>query len=434
MSDAPQGPLRIGLAGLGTVGCGALAILQGQAELLAERAGRRLEVVAVSARDRAKARPVPVDGYRWVEDPLALAEAADVDVVVEAIGGEEGAAHRLCQAALDSGKAVVTANKALLAHHGAALARLAETRRVDLAFEPAVAGGIPVVKALREGFVGNRVRRIQGILNGTSNYILSVMRETGRPFAEVLADAQALGYAEADPSFDVDGIDAAHKLALLAAIAFGIEPAFDQIHVEGIRHVTATDTAFAEELGYRIKLLGVAEMTAGGLQQRMHPCMVPAAAPIAQVEGVFNAIVIEGDAVGSAMLVGRGAGDGPTGSAVVADLCDLARGRIPAPFGVPASSLTVASSAPMSDHVGAYYIRMIVDDRPGVLADVASCLRDEGVSVETMIQRHRATDQPVPIVLTTHETDEAALRRALAGIGALEAVREPPRSLRIEQS
>ncbi|MFW5835154.1 MAG: homoserine dehydrogenase, partial [Pseudomonadota bacterium] len=277
-------PLRIGIAGLGTVGCGTLAILQGQAELLAARAGRPLRVVAVSARNRAKPRPVAIDAYRWHDDPLALAHDTEVDVVLELMGGEYGIALDLSRAALGAGKAVVSANKALLAHRGAELARAAEEAGVTLAFEPAVAGGIPIVKALKEGLAANRIRRVYGILNGTSNYILSTMRATGRDFDDVLAEAQALGYAEADPSFDVDGIDAAHKLALLAAIAFGVEPAFGSVHVEGIREVAATDIAFAEELGYRIKLLGIAEWTERGLQQRLHPCMVPAGTPIAQIE------------------------------------------------------------------------------------------------------------------------------------------------------
>jgi homoserine dehydrogenase len=258
------------------------------------------------------------------------------------------------------------------------------------------------------------------------------MRATGRDFDDVLAEAQALGYAEADPSFDVDGIDAAHKLALLAAIAFGVEPTFDAVHIEGIREVAASDIVFAEELGYRIKLLGIAELTDHGLQQRLHPCMVPAATPIAQIDGVFNAVVAEGDAVGTTTFVGRGAGAEPTGSAVVADLVDLARGFRAPVFGVPTDSLVRAAPAPITDRRGAYYIRLTVDDEPGVLADVASCLRDQGVSVESMIQRTRATDQPVPIVLTTHGTDEAAMRAALAAIGHLGTVREPPRSLRIE--
>jgi homoserine dehydrogenase len=426
-------PLRIAIAGLGTVGCGTVAILEGQRELLAARCGRPLAITAVSARTRDKARPVPIAPYRWHDDPVELAHADDVDVVVELMGGEDGTALDLTRAALGAHKSVVTANKALLAHRGAELARLADANGVVLAYEAAVAGGIPIVKALRDGLVGNRAQSVVGILNGTCNYILTTMRTHGRDFADVLAEAQDLGYAEAEPSLDVDGFDAAHKLALLASIAFGTEPAFDRIHIEGIRHVAPIDIAFAEELGYRIKLLGIARRTAHGVEQRLHPCMIRRDTPLAEIEGVFNAVQVEGDAVGTTLNVGPGAGAAPTGSAVVADLCDLARGcRVPA-FGVPAETLAPGEPAPMSAHAGAYYLRLMVDDRPGVLADVAACLRDQGVSVESMIQRHRATtDQPVPIVMTTHETTEAAFTRALATIAELACVREAPRMLRIE--
>jgi homoserine dehydrogenase len=426
-------PLRVAVAGLGTVGCGTIAILEGRRELLAARCGRAVEVVAVSARRADKERSIPLARYRWHDDPVSLAYCDDVDVVLELIGGEDGPALVLTRAALAAGKPVVTANKALLAHRGGELARLAEASGVVLAYEAAVAGGIPIVKALRDGLAGNRVERVVGILNGTCNYILTTMRSHGRDFADVLAEAQALGYAEAEPSLDVDGDDAAHKLALLAAIAFGTEPAFDALHIEGIRAIAPIDIAFAEELGYRIKLLGIARRTSHGVEQRVHPCMIPRSAPLAEIEGVFNAVQVQGDAVGATLHVGPGAGAAPTGSAVVADLCDLARGFSAPAFGVPAAMLQAGEPAPMSVHEGAYYLRLMVDDRPGVLADVAACLRDAGVSVESMIQRHRATaDQPVPIVMTTHATTEAAFGGALAAIGALACVREPPRMLRIE--
>ena len=427
------GPLRVGIAGLGTVGCGVVDLLQRNHELLARRTGRPIRIVAVSARDPARPRRVALDGLRWHGDARALAEDPEVDVVCELIGGAEGIALELARRTLAGGRHLVTANKAMLAQHGAELARLAEAREVALGFEAAVAGGIPIVKALREGLAANRVRRIYGILNGTSNYILTVMRESGRDFAEVLAEAQALGYAEADPSFDVDGIDAAHKLALLAALAFGGRPRFDAIHVEGIRHVAAADIAYADELGYRIKLLGVARMTEAGLEQRLHPCMVPKDAPIAQVEGVFNGIVVECEDAGVVVLEGRGAGAGPTASAVVADLIDIARGlRLPV-LGVPAAVLADHRSAPMSAHRGSYYIRLMVVDRPGVLADIAAVLRDHEVSIEALIQRARNPGQAVPIVLTSHETTEAAMSAALARIGTLAAVLEPPRMIRIER-
>src|ERR671918_223337 len=288
-------PLRLGIAGLGTVGSAVLRLLAQNGSLLAERAGRELVVTAVSARDRERDRGVDLECARWYDDPLALAADPEVDLVVELIGGADGPALALCRAALEAGKPVVTANKALLAHHGAELAALAEAHRVTIGFEAAVAGGIPIVKTLREALAGNRISRVYGILNGTCNYILTTMRESGRSFEDVLGEAQALGYAEADPSFDVDGIDAAHKLALLASLAFGGRPRFDAIHIEGIRHISALDISFARELGYRIKLLGVARMTPAGLEQRLHPCMVPVDAPIAAVEGVFNGIVVEGD-------------------------------------------------------------------------------------------------------------------------------------------
>jgi homoserine dehydrogenase len=337
------------------------------------------------------------------------------------------------QTALRAGKHVVTANKALLAMHGWEIAALAEKRGSILAFEAAVAGGIPIIKALREGLVGNRVRRLYGILNGTCNYILTTMRETGRDFDVVLAEAQAAGYAEADPSFDVDGIDAAHKLAILTSVAFGCEVDFAGIHIEGIRHVSAADIAYAEELGFRIKLLGIARPTEYGIEQRVHACMVPLAAPIAHVEGVFNAVVTEGDFVGPIVTEGRGAGAGATASAVVADLMDIARSRVAVPmFGVPAAWLARRPAAPIEKRVGAFYIRLMVVDRPGVIADVTAALRDEQVSLEAMLQRGRAPNETVPVVLTTHDTEEAAMHRALERIAALGSVVEPPRMIRIE--
>ena len=332
------------------------------------------------------------------------------------------------------GKPVVTANKAMLAHHGAELALLAEDAGTQLRFEAAVAGGIPIVKSLREGLAANRILRVYGILNGTCNFILTTMRETGREFADVLTEAQALGYAEADPAFDVDGIDAAHKLALLAALAFGGRPRFDAIHIEGIRHVSAMDIAFAEQLGYRIKLLGVARMTPTGLEQRMHPCMVPVRSPIGQVEGVFNGVVVEGDQVGAVVHEGRGAGAGPTASAVVGDIVDIARGLALPTFGVPATRLVDHPIASMAAHAGSYYIRLMVVDQPGVLADISAVLRDHDVSIESLIQRGRNPGQAVPIVLTSHDTTEADMRGALERIGALAAVLEPPRMIRIERS
>lgn len=426
-------PLKIAIAGLGTVGSGVLKLLAENGELLAQRCGRPLQVTAVSARDRTRHRGVSFGAAKWFEDAAALAAEADADIVVELIGGSDGIAKRVCEAAVARGRHVVTANKALLAVHGTTLARGAEEKGVSLGYEAAVAGGIPVIKALREGLAANRIERVYGILNGTCNYILTQMRRTGRPFAEVLAEAQKLGYAEADPSFDVDGIDAAHKLAILAGLAFGAAVNFAGVHIEGIRHISPLDLEFAKELGYRIKLLGIARMTAHGIEQRVHPCLVPLDTPIAAVEDVFNAVVAEGNFAGRTVFEGRGAGAGPTASAVVADLVDLARGRRTPTFGVPVSALALPPISPMERRVGAYYIRLMVVDRPGVIADVTAVLRDENVSLESMLQRGRSPDEMVPVVLTTHDTEEAGMNRALSRIQALKTVLEPPHAIRIEK-
>ncbi|WP_431855279.1 homoserine dehydrogenase [Azospirillum sp.] len=426
-------PLKIAVAGLGTVGAGVLKVLAEHGALIEQRCGRRIQVTAVSARDRSKDRGVGLSHVRWFEDPVAMAAAPDVDVVVELIGGSDGPAKATVETALEQGRSVVTANKALLANHGPALAHMAEGRGLTLAFEASVAGGIPVIKALREGLAANRVTEVHGILNGTCNYILTEMRTTGREFADVLAEAQALGYAEADPSFDIDGIDAAHKLAILTSVAFGVPVDFQNVYIEGIRHVSAVDLKYAEELGYRIKLLGIARLTRNGVEQRVHPCMVPKDAPIAAVDGVFNAVVAQGDFVDRVWLVGRGAGAGPTASAVVADLVDVARGRSTPTFGVPASQLAALDPSPMEGRQGAYYVRLMVVDRPGVIAEVAAVLRDNNVSMESFLQRGRSPGEAVPVVLTTHDTNEASMQKALAQIAAQAAVLEPPRMIRIEQ-
>jgi homoserine dehydrogenase len=427
-----QPHLRVGIAGLGTVGGGVLRVLHDNAELVAARAGRPVVVSAVSARDRTRDRGVKLDAVRWHDDPASLAADDAVDVVVELIGGSDDPAQELVFAALRAGKPVVTANKALLARHGVALAAATEQSGASLSFEASVAGGIPIIKTLREGLAANRIRRIAGILNGTCNFILTSMRERGREFADVLAEAQKLGYAEADPSFDIDGVDAAHKLAILAALAFGRPVRFDDVHIEGIRGVSALDIAFARELGYRIKLLGIARRTEAGIESRVHPCMVPETASLARVDGVYNAVVAEGDFVGRVMLEGRGAGAGPTASAVVADLIDLARGRTVPVWGAASASLSDLPSVPMSDYAGAYYLRLMVLDRPGVIADVAGALRDSGVSLESMLQHGRAPGEAVPIVLVTHETRESQMRVALDRIERLDSVLERPSLIRIE--
>lgn len=426
-------PMKIAVAGLGTVGAGTLKLLSKQAELLGLRAGKALQITAVSARNRNLDRGVDISGYRWFDDAVAMAREADADVVVELIGGSDGAAKAVCEAAFTAGRHVVTANKALLAHHGTDLATKAEAAGVSLTYEAAVAGGIPVIRSLREGLAGNKISRLQGILNGTCNYILSTMRDTGRDFADVLAEAQQLGYAEADPAFDIDGVDAAHKLALLSAVAFGSRVDFAGVYTEGISKIAAMDIEYAEELGYRIKLLGIAEMNHDGIHQRVHPAMVPAEAPIAAVEGVFNGIVTEGDFVGTTVLEGRGAGAGPTASAVVADLVDIACGRHAPTFGVPAEALEAIPSLPMDRHTGPYYVRLMVIDKPGVFADIAATLRDAEISFESVLQRSRAPGGVVQVVLTTHETSEASMQSAMAAIEAIEAVREPPHMIRIER-
>jgi homoserine dehydrogenase len=348
------------------------------------------------------------------------------------MGGADGAARMLVEAALAAGKPVVTANKALVATHGAALAALSERHGAPLAYEAAVAGGIPAIKALREGLAGNRISRVAGILNGTCNYILTEMRVRGLAFEAVLEEAQRLGYAEADPSFDIDGVDAAHKLAILAALAFGRPVALGALHIEGIRHISALDITLADQLGFRIKLLGIASREPGGIVARVHPCMVPVGSPLAAVEGVFNAVLAEGDAVGRVVLQGRGAGSGPTASAVVADLVDIARKRGAPVWGAAPETLDTSPPLPMARHVGPYYLRLMVLDQPGVIADVTSVLRDEGISLASMLQRGRSPGEAVPVVLVTHDCEESRMRAAMTRISELPSVVEPPALIRIE--
>ncbi|MEC9347687.1 MAG: homoserine dehydrogenase [Pseudomonadota bacterium] len=424
--------LRIGVAGLGTVGCGLLRLLNANGALIAQRAGRPLRVTAVSARDRARDRGVDLSGVRWVDDAAALASADDVDVVCELIGGSEGTARALVEASLAAGKPVVTANKALLAEHGAALSALAERHGVPLAFEAAVAGGIPIIKALKEGLAGNTIERVYGILNGTCNYILTEMRSTGRDFDDVLAEAQALGYAEADPTFDVDGIDAAHKLALLSAIAFGTTVDFASVRIEGIRNISSVDIAYADEFGFRIKLLGIAERAGADVSQRVQPVLVRSGAPIAKVDGVNNAVVAEGNFVGRTLFEGPGAGAGPTASAVAGDIIDIASGRHSPVFGVPSAALTAAGTGGPAEAHGRFYIRLKVADRAGVIADLAAVLRDNDVSIESLLQRGEPSGGTAPIVLICHDCPEHRVVAALAGIQALDTVLEPPHLLCIK--
>ena len=424
-------PLRIAIAGLGTVGVAVLQLLQQNQSLIATRAGRPIAVVAVSARDRARSRGVELGAVTWFDDPVQMATLSEAEVIVELIGGSEGVARKVVEASLTAGRSVVTANKALLATHGVALAQLAEGANLALLAEAAVAGGIPILKSLREGLAANQIQRLCGILNGTCNYILSQMRLTGGEFATILAEAQRLGYAEADPSFDIDGIDTAHKLALLAAIAFGVPPELGAVYCEGIRGITPLDIAYAEELGFRIKLLGIAEQSAAGIALRVHPTMVPHGNPISHVEGVFNAVLATGDAVGLSFYQGRGAGGAPTASAVVSDLIDLARERSVPLFSVPVSELHSRPRVASGSHVGCYYLRLMVKDESGVIADISAILRDYRVSLESMIQRGRSSDEAVPLVLTTHETEEAAMQGALSKIAKLGSVLQSPQLIRI---
>jgi len=405
--------LRIALAGLGTVGAGVIKLLARNAALIERRAGRGIEVVAVSARDRTRDRGVDLSGFEWVDDTTELAHRDDVDAVVELIGGSDGPALTLARATLGHGKAFVTANKAMLAHHGLELAAAAEAANTALKYEAAVAGGVPVIKGLREGAAANVIDHVYGVLNGTCNFILTTMEAEGRDFAEVLAEAQAMGFAEADPSFDIDGVDAAHKLAILSSLAFGTEVDFGSVAITGIRHVLGADIAEAAALGYRVRLVGFGEANAKGLFQRVHPCLVPIGHPLAHVTGSLNAVVVEGNYVGRLLFQGRGAGEGPTASAVVADLIDIARGEYGPAFAMPVKSLAKASPASAGERRGRSYLRFTVADRPGVLAELNAAMRDAGVSIESLIQRGAAPDGSVLLVMVTHEGPERSVAAAL---------------------
>jgi homoserine dehydrogenase len=425
-------PLKIAIAGLGTVGTGTAKLLQTNADLIAARSGRPVRVTAMADKIKKNDPGISLDGIKWYDDAVAMVTESDADVVVELIGGADGVAKRTVDAALARKKHVVTANKAMLAHHGIALAQAAEAAGVTLAFEAAVGGGIPIIKALREGLGANHVSRVSGILNGTCNYILSTMRATGRDFGDVLREAQQLGYAEADPSFDIDGIDTAHKLAILASLAFGARVDLKSVNVEGIRNVTATDIAYADEFGYRIKLLGIAECVDGALSLRVSPCLITPDMPLAAVDGVFNAVVVEGDFVGRSVYEGRGAGERPTASAVVADIMDIAAGRRVPLWGVPVDKLHTLPIRPLDARVGSSYVRLTVVDKPGVFADIAVAFRDESLSMESILQRGRNENDNVNVVIVTHESEDAALGRALKRLESNAAVVEPPHRMRIE--
>lgn len=423
-------PLRLGIAGLGTVGTGVVKIVRQKAKLIEARAGRPVTISAVSARTRDKDRGVNLSDYAWEDDPVALAAREDVDLFVELMGGSDGPAKAATEAALSAGKDVVTANKAMLAHHGQALAEMAEANGAVLRFEAAVAGGIPVVKSLTEGLAGNEITRVMGVMNGTCNYILTRMQSGGLPYDEVFEEADKLGFLEADPTLDVGGIDAGHKLALLSSIAFGAQVNFDAVELEGIERVTITDIRHADDLGYRIKLLGVAQMTGRGLEQRMSPCLVPKRSPLGQLEGGTNMVVLEGDQVQQIVLRGPGAGEGPTASAVMGDVIDIGRGFRCTTFGVPAAMLTEATPAKTATPAP-YYLRMALDDKPGALAKVATALGNAGISIDRMRQtKHK--DNSAPVLIVTHRTTRSALDEALDAMSRLDVMALQPVALRIE--
>ena len=424
--------INIAIAGLGTVGAETYRIITEESDFLKARSSANFNVVAVSAKSRDKKRDVDLIGTEWITDCRDIADIDNIDVVIELVGGSEGVAKELVEKSIANGKSVITANKALVATHGNNIGELVAKHDVMFGYEAAVAGGIPIIKTIREGLASNRIGKIYGILNGTCNYILSVMRETGQEFEDILADAQRLGYAEADPSFDVDGVDAAHKLAILSAIAFQTPINFNGVYVEGIRLISPIDIDFATELGYRIKLLGIGELLGNGLQQRVRPCLVPVNVPIAQVEDVFNAVAAEAEGLGTSLSYGRGAGAGPTSSAVLSDLLDFANNRRTSFLGTADSELVARPVQELQKLSGSYYLRLQVYDRPGVLADLTAVFRDKGVSVEALLQRGRNPDGTVPVVLTTHETSEEAIQKSVAEFEKLENVVEKPCILPIE--
>jgi homoserine dehydrogenase len=437
-------PLKVGLAGLGTVGGSVVRLLERGRDKIVARCGRPVEIVAVSARSRSKKRGVDLKKYRWVADPVALARDPSIDVLVEVVGGAGEPAKRAVETALASGKSVVTANKALLARHGQELAALAERQGVALNFEASVGGGIPIIKTLREGLNGDTFTRIYGILNGTCNYILSRMEQDRLAFADCLREAQRLGYAEADPTFDVEGHDTAQKLSILASLAFGTRLDPDAIYVEGISSITLADLDAAGELGYRVKLLGVAVKTEAGIEQRVHPTMVPKDSAIAQVMGVTNAVTVDAEGLSPITLVGPGAGGIATASAVVSDLADIACGARALPFGRPAARMTATRKAPMQHHEGGYYIRLLARDRPGTAATIARRLAQQNISLESIVQRHIGgaervspsgrSGEPVPVIMITYATSEDAVRRALSAVRRDRVISGQPQVIRIEKN
>ncbi|HHG89518.1 MAG TPA: homoserine dehydrogenase [Devosia sp.] len=433
-------PLKVGVAGLGTVGAALVDMLQQGAGNLERKHGRRIEVVSVCARSRSRDRGVDIGEYQWFDDPVALAASNEIDLFVELIGGEDGPALAAVRAALDAGRPVVTANKALLAKHGVDLSRRAEQTGAYIGFEAAVAGGIPVIKTLREGMGAATVSRVYGIMNGTCNYILTRMGEEDISFQDCLSDAQALGYAEADPTFDVEGFDTAHKLALLSSLCFGSEIAADEIFVEGITAITQADINVARDLGYKIKLLGIAQRSSEGIEQRVHPTFVPESSAIARVDDVLNAVALETDHIQELLLAGPGAGGLATAASVLADILDIARGHNVPPLGVPTSELVPYLRAPMRTHEGGYYIRLNVRDVPGALAAITRRLGENAISLESVIQRpdlradsaQAGEENTRTLVLITQETLESSVRAALEKVADDGFTTGAPQVIRIE--
>ncbi|WP_373635607.1 homoserine dehydrogenase [Yoonia sp. SS1-5] len=423
-------PLRLGIAGLGTVGVGIVRIIQKHAALLEQRAGRPVVITGVSARTKTKNRDVDLSDYAWEDDPVTLAQRPDIDVFVEVMGGSEGPAKDATEAAIAAGKDVVSANKALLAIHGQALAESAEAAGRVIRFEAAVAGGIPVVKALTEGLAGNDITRIMGVMNGSCNYILTRMEDAGLSYDAVFEEANQLGYLEADPELDVGGIDAGHKLALLSSIAFGTQVDFDAVELEGIGAVSIDDIRHAADMGFKIKLLGVAQLTGRGLEQRMSPCLVPDSSPLGQLQGGTNMVVLEGDAASQIVLRGPGAGEGPTASAIMGDVMDIARGLRISTFGQPATGLRKARAA-RAAVPAPYYLRMKLLDKPGALAKIAHALGEAGISIDRMRQYEHG-DASAPVLIVTHKTTRTALDEALAAFPATGVVDSTPVAIRIE--
>ncbi|MDC1089959.1 homoserine dehydrogenase [Emcibacteraceae bacterium] len=426
-------PLKVAVAGLGNVGVGVVKILEQHKELIKERAGREIQIAAVSARSKTQDRGIDLSPYAWVDNAADMADIDDVDIVIELIGGEDGIAYTLSQNTLKNGKSLVTANKAMVAHHGAVLADLAQNNGVALRYEAAVAGGIPIIKAIGEGLAANELTQVYGIMNGTTNYMLTHMESRGLSYDEILDEVTELGYLEADPALDLDGIDAAHKLAILSSVAFGTKTDFKNVYIEGIRKIAGIDIDNAKEFGFRIKLLGMTKYENGTLSQRVHPVMIDRNLPIASVMDGFNALVVDGDYIDRTFYQGRGAGEGPTASAVVADLIDIARGHTGAAFYKPASTLVDAEPVSINQRKGEYYIRILANDETGVMADITSALKASGVSIDQMKQKPAEVQGKVYVAIATHETTETALRDAINRINELSVVLEPTMSIRIEK-